>query len=174
VSAKQAIDDKLQGSVATHLRCGGVGNNRIKKGLLLSLWVNFLIGEYMAKLQTRACTLHAWPGHCWRAWLSHAPEKPTAKWGRKCTRQSLCPCYFTHALTRAEFMRNSCVSDVITGLYSLKSWWHGTVVERRSLTGELSLSCARPAADGWPLKWVCRPLQVSQLGQLSLSSFLGR
>jgi len=26
-------------------------------------------------------------------------------------------------------------------------WWHGTVVERRSLAGELSLSCARPAAD---------------------------
>jgi len=25
-------------------------------------------------------------------------------------------------------------------------WWRGTVVERRSLTGELSLSCARPAA----------------------------
>ena len=30
----------------------------------------------------------------------------------------------------------------------LKSWWRGTVVERRSLAGELSLSCARPAADG--------------------------
>ena len=28
------------------------------------------------------------------------------------------------------------------------SWWRSTVVERRSLTGELSLSCARPAADG--------------------------
>ena len=27
-------------------------------------------------------------------------------------------------------------------------WWRGTVVERRSLAGELSLSCARPAADG--------------------------
>ena len=27
-------------------------------------------------------------------------------------------------------------------------WWRGTVVERRSLVGELSLSCARPAADG--------------------------
>jgi len=27
------------------------------------------------------------------------------------------------------------------------SWWLSTVVERRSLTGELSLSCARPAAD---------------------------
>jgi len=25
---------------------------------------------------------------------------------------------------------------------------HGTVAERWSLTGELSLSCARPAADG--------------------------
>ena len=35
-------------------------------------------------------------------------------------------------------------------------WWRGTVVERRSLTGELSLSCARPAADGWPLMWVNR------------------
>jgi len=31
---------------------------------------------------------------------------------------------------------------VITG------WWRSTVVERRSLTGELSLSCARPVADG--------------------------
>ena len=30
---------------------------------------------------------------------------------------------------------------------SSTSWWRGTVVERRSLTGELSLSCARPAAD---------------------------
>ena len=26
-------------------------------------------------------------------------------------------------------------------------WWRGSVVERRSLAGELSLSCARPAAD---------------------------
>ena len=30
----------------------------------------------------------------------------------------------------------------------VSSWWRGTVVERLSLTGELSLSCARPAADG--------------------------
>jgi len=28
------------------------------------------------------------------------------------------------------------------------SWLRGTVVECQSLTGELSLSCARPAADG--------------------------
>jgi len=53
-------------------------------------------------------------------------------------------------------------------------WWRGTMVERRSLTGELSLSCARPAADGWPLMCVSHPLLVSQLGQLSLSSFRGR
>jgi len=41
------------------------------------------------------------------------------------------------------------------------SWWHGTVLERRSLAGEL---CARPAADRWPVIWVNRPLQVSELG----------
>jgi len=36
MSAEQAIHDKLQGSVAVYLRCGGVVNNQIKKGLLLS------------------------------------------------------------------------------------------------------------------------------------------
>jgi len=39
MSAKQVINDKLQGSVATYLRCGGLINNQIKKGLLLSLWM---------------------------------------------------------------------------------------------------------------------------------------
>ena len=37
---KQAINDKLQGSVATHLRFGGVVNNQNKKGSLLSLSMN--------------------------------------------------------------------------------------------------------------------------------------
>jgi len=37
MSAKQAINDKLQGSVATYLMCGGVVNNKIKKGLLLNV-----------------------------------------------------------------------------------------------------------------------------------------
>jgi len=51
MSAKQAIIDKLQGSVATYLRCVGVFNNQIKKGLLLSLIVKKIkIGEYLAKL----------------------------------------------------------------------------------------------------------------------------
>ena len=39
MSAKQAINDKLQGSVATHLRCGGIVNKQIKKSLLPSLGV---------------------------------------------------------------------------------------------------------------------------------------
>jgi len=37
MTAKQAINDKLQCSVATYLRCGGVVNKQITKGLLLSL-----------------------------------------------------------------------------------------------------------------------------------------
>ena len=41
MSAKQAINDKLQGSVATCLRCSGVVNNQVRKGLLLSLSVKF-------------------------------------------------------------------------------------------------------------------------------------
>ena len=41
MAAKQAINEKLQGSVATYLRCVGVVNKQIKKGLLLSLWVKF-------------------------------------------------------------------------------------------------------------------------------------
>jgi len=39
LTAKQAINNKLQGSVAAYLRCGGVVNNQIKKGLLLSVRV---------------------------------------------------------------------------------------------------------------------------------------
>ena len=35
--SKTAINDKLQGSVATYLGCSGVVNNHIKKGLWLSL-----------------------------------------------------------------------------------------------------------------------------------------
>jgi len=36
---------------------------------------------------------------------------------------------------------------------SVVSWLYDTVVERRSLAGKLSLSCAWPAAVGWPLLW---------------------
>ena len=39
MSAKRALNDKLQGRVAVYLKCGETVNNQIKKGLLLSLWV---------------------------------------------------------------------------------------------------------------------------------------
>jgi len=45
LSAKQSINNKLQGSVATYLRCGAAVNNQIKKGLLMSLRVNFFLNR---------------------------------------------------------------------------------------------------------------------------------
>ena len=36
---KRAINDRLLGSMATYLRCGGIVNNQIKKGLSLNLSV---------------------------------------------------------------------------------------------------------------------------------------
>jgi len=54
MSAKQAPNDKLQGNAAAYLRCGGVVNKQIKKGLLQSVSEkNFLIGEYLTKLQAK-------------------------------------------------------------------------------------------------------------------------
>jgi len=45
MSAKQAINDKLQGSVATYLRCGGVVINQIKKGLLMSVFEKIILNR---------------------------------------------------------------------------------------------------------------------------------
>ena len=61
MSAKQAINGKLQGSVATYLKCGGVVNNQIKKGLLLSLWVKIflkLVNIWQSYKQERDCLVH--------------------------------------------------------------------------------------------------------------------
>jgi len=60
MSAKQAIDDKLQGSVAIYLRCGGVVNNKIKKGLLLSVCEFFfkLASIWQSYKQERGCLVH--------------------------------------------------------------------------------------------------------------------
>jgi len=67
MSAKQAIKDKLQGSVATYLRCGEVANNQIqiKKGLLLSMRVKKLKSVNSYK-QKHECLVHfcVWPTHC--------------------------------------------------------------------------------------------------------------
>ena len=61
MSAKQAINGKLQGSVATYLKCGGVVNNQIKKGLLLSLWVKIflkLVNIWQSYKQERDFLVH--------------------------------------------------------------------------------------------------------------------
>jgi len=55
-------------------------------------------------------------------------------------------------LPETGYQLGHCYNAIQTGpnthIYCAYSWWRGTVVERLSLTGELSLSCARPAADG--------------------------
>ena len=61
MSAKQAINDKLQGSVATYFRCSGVVNNQIKKGLLLSVWVKIFLNSvtiWQSYKQERGCLTH--------------------------------------------------------------------------------------------------------------------
>jgi len=59
--AKQDINDKLQGSVATRLRCGGVVNSQIETGLLLSLRVKkffnrWIFGKVASKNVIVSCT----------------------------------------------------------------------------------------------------------------------
>jgi len=61
MSAKQAINDKLQGSVATYLRCVGVVNNQIKKGFWLSLRVKNMsksVNIWQSYKQQRGCSMH--------------------------------------------------------------------------------------------------------------------
>ena len=47
MSAKQAINDELRGSIAIQLSCGGVVSHQIKEGLLLK---KIKIGKYLTKL----------------------------------------------------------------------------------------------------------------------------
>ena len=56
----------------------------------------------------------------------------------------------TYRLKALYTPRHRSITSRLDALHSAPSiaWWRGTVVERWSLTGELSLSCARPAADG--------------------------
>jgi len=61
MSTKQAINDKLQGSVTTYWRCDGVVNDQIKKGLLLSLRVKKKLKSvniWQSYKQERDCFVH--------------------------------------------------------------------------------------------------------------------
>jgi len=72
MSAKQAINDKLQGIVGAHLKCGGVVNNQMKKCLLLSEKVKTFsksVNIWQSCKQKRDCLVHflrllavCWPG----------------------------------------------------------------------------------------------------------------
>jgi len=58
--AKQTINGKLQGSVDTYLRYGGVVNNQIKKGLLLSVSEKSLksVNIWQSYKQECGCLMH--------------------------------------------------------------------------------------------------------------------
>jgi len=57
MSAKQAINDKLQGSVATCLKCGGVVNDQIKKGVYE--WIFFKsVNIWQTYKQEHGCLMH--------------------------------------------------------------------------------------------------------------------
>ena len=71
MSAKQALNDKLKGSLAAYIRCDGVVNNQIKKGLLLSLPVKNILNRriWRSYKQEHDCLVHflrlsavCWPG----------------------------------------------------------------------------------------------------------------
>ena len=52
------MKDKFQGSVATYLRCGGVVNNQIKKGLLLREKKLKSVNTGQSYKQERGCLMH--------------------------------------------------------------------------------------------------------------------
>ena len=80
--SKKAINDKLQSSVATCLSCGGgVVNNQIMKGLLLSAWVNFFLNRWtFGKVTSKSVVV----SRTWRAWPTHCEMT------KECTIQSRC------------------------------------------------------------------------------------
>jgi len=70
ISAKQAINDKLLGSVAIYFRCSKVVHNQIKKGLLpMKKKLLKLVNIWQSYKQERDCLVHflrllavCWPG----------------------------------------------------------------------------------------------------------------
>ena len=143
-----------QGSIAIkHLRC-----DVLRYDTFIILFAGeriFKIGEHLAKLRTKLLIASCAP------FAKRFPKR------RRTRHISRITCAW-----RTETVSNCCCVNgqihlplLSTEIKLLDQFWliilfnHcGTVVERRSLAGELSLSCARPAADGWPLMWVSHPL----------------
>ena len=70
------------------------------------------------------------------------PAHPGRPPGQRAVKR-VCVCLY-RVLRHLSFFSSSLFSYLSPPL----GWWRGSVVERRSLAGELSLSCACPAADG--------------------------
>jgi len=71
MSTKQVLKDKLQGSLAAYFTCGGVVDNQIKKGFLLSLSEKNLksVNIWQSYKRKHDCLVHflhplavCWPG----------------------------------------------------------------------------------------------------------------
>ena len=79
--------------------------------------------------------------------MIHNYGNPYEKWNTFVARPHL---WLQLGMVKPEIMLCETVLNLSTlnTLTYPDSWWRGSVVERRSLAGELSLSCARPAADG--------------------------
>ena len=56
MSAKQAVNDKLQDSAATYLRCGGLVNNQIKK--VHCRVCEYFFNRWIFGEQERGCLMH--------------------------------------------------------------------------------------------------------------------
>ena len=85
------------------------------------------------------------------------------------------PCmYDVSSIRKGNNRGNRCPSKYRNRTTNTVSGVAQWMVECWSLTGELSLSCARLLAGRMITLWVRRPLSVSQHGQLSHPSLMGR
>ena len=131
MSAKQAISDKLQGSVATYLRCGRVVNNQIKKK-----FINESVSENIFFK-----SLNIWQ----RTWLSHAlvclantllKDGETARQTVNSRQPSLCSSTHLHTLPTDAVAAN----PLSTFRWLLKHFYSSNHI----LT----------SSSEWPLQWV--------------------
>ena len=91
------------------------------------------------------------PSDCCRRWRTPYTHTAQSSWVNSGLLSLLRICFLP-----ARRYASAVLADVVC--LSVRGWLRGTAVERRSLAGELSLSCLRLVADGWPLMWVNRPL----------------
>jgi len=87
--------------------------------------------------------------------VNHNRRQMTAFWDVHVSRGLQCIDHCRLLTIIARVYSSHPVTDQLSWLVA---WQSGRPIERRSLTGELSLSCAGPTDSGLPLMWVNRPL----------------